>query len=214
MQSFHGKRYRSKIGSLLLILLLAGCANLRPAEVESQRTYLLDAQPRRSEHIKPIPLTLSVSPTRAMPGYDTPRMAYVRQPHTLEYFAKNRWVDSPARMFGPLLVRALEQRSGFSAVTSASGTSKSDVRLDTELLLLQQEFNSSPSRLHLKLRVQLIEQENQRVLASRVFEVSENTSSDDPYGGVLAANVALSGLLEQISDFTAYHCALLSSQPK
>ena len=40
-----------------------------------------------------------------------------------------------------------------------------------------------------------------RVLATRLFEATESAPSDDPYGGVTAANVALQRILEQVVDF-------------
>ena len=51
-------------------------------------------------------LNLLVSPVLAAPGFDGPDMAYMRTPHEIEYFARHRWVDSPARMLEPLLIRA------------------------------------------------------------------------------------------------------------
>ncbi|MHB0985106.1 MAG: ABC-type transport auxiliary lipoprotein family protein [Sulfuricella sp.] len=203
MGCFNENGLARKITALLCALALAGCTGLRPAETGAARTYLLEAQFDRAEQIRPIPITLVVSMPRAAAGYDTARMAYVRQPHLLEYFAKNRWADAPAKMLGPLLVRALEQRAGFRAVAPATGMVKGDIRLDTELILLQQDFSTSPSRLHLILRAQLVEEASRQVLATRVFEAYEDTPSDDPYGGVVGANRALPRLLVQIADFSA-----------
>jgi cholesterol transport system auxiliary component len=117
-------------------------------------------------------------------------------------------------MLGPLLVRALEQRTGFKAVTPAGGMVKGDLRLDTEITLLQQEFTPSPSRLHMKLRVQLVEQASYRVLATQVFDAVEAAPADDPYGGVIAANRMLPRLLGQIADFAAMNGASLSEHRK
>lgn len=203
MGCFNGNGLARKITAVLCALVLAGCTGLRPVETDTAHTYLLEAQFDRAEQARPIPLTLVVSMPRAAPGYDTARMAYVRQPHLLEYFAKNRWADAPAKMLGPLLVRALEQRAGFRAVAPAAGMVKGDIRLDTELVLLQQDFTTSPSRVHLCLRTQLVEQASRLVLATRVFEAYEDTPSDDPYGGVVATNRALPRLLVQIADFSA-----------
>lgn len=214
MKYFFGKELDAKIAAALVALVLAGCSTLRPTEAESVRTYLLEAQFDRTEQIKPIPLVLTVSPPRAVPGYDTVRMAFVRQPHRLEYFAKNRWAETPAKMLGPLLVRALEQRTGFKAVTPADGMVKGDLRLDTEITLLQQEFTTSPSRLHMKLRVQLVEQASYRVLATQVFDAVEAAPTDDPYGGVIAANRLLPRLLGQIADFAAMNGVSLSEHRK
>lgn len=184
-------------------LAIAGCTGLRTTETESIHTYLLEAQFERAEQAKTVPLTLLVSPPRAAPGYDTARMAFVRKPMLLEYFAKNRWAEAPAKMLGPLLVSALEQRTNFRAVVPAGGMVKGDMRLDTELILLQQEFTTLPSRIHLRLRAQLIEQASHRIVATRAFEIFEVAPSDDPYGGVAAANRALARLLTQLADFSA-----------
>lgn len=208
------KKLAVRIATALLALVLAGCATLRPTEAGSVRTYLLDAQIDRTEQVKPIPLVLTVSPPRAAPGYDTMRMAFVRQPHRLEYFAKNCWTETPAKMLGSLLVRTLELRTGFKAVTPADSVVKGDVRLDVEITLLQQEFTASPSRLHMKLRVQLVEQASYRVLATQVFDEVETAPTDDPYGGVLAANRMLPRLFGQIADFAALNGIALSEQRK
>lgn len=184
-------------------LAIAGCTGLRTTETESIHTYLLEAKFERAEQAKTVPLTLLVSPPRAAPGYDTARMAFVRKPMLLEFFAKNRWAETPAKMLGPLLVSALEQRTKFHAVVPAGGMVKGDMRLDTELILLQQEFITLPSRVHLRLRAQLIEQASHRVVATQVFEIFENAPSDDPYGGVVASNRALARLLAQLADFSA-----------
>lgn len=212
MKHILGIKLDAKIAAALFALVLAGCSSLRPTEVESVRTYLLEAQIDRTVQVKPIPLVLTVSPPRAVPGYDTVRMAFVRQPHMLEYFAKNRWAETPAKMLGPLLVRALELRTGFNAVTSADGMVKGDVRLDTEITLMQQEFTTLPSHLHMKLRVQLVEQANYRVLATQVFDAVEAAPTDDPYGGVIAANRMLPRLLGQIADFVAMNGVSLSER--
>jgi len=197
------KKLVAQIAAALFTLVLPGCSAFHPPEAGSIRAYLLEAQVDRSDQIKSIPLVLTVSPPRAAPGYDTARMAFLRQPHLIEYFAKNRWAEAPAKMLGPLMVRALELRTGFKSVTSADGMVKGDVRLDTEITLLQQEFTTSPSRLHMRLRVQLVEQASLRILATQVFDAIEAAPADDPYGGVIAANRILPRLLGQVADFAA-----------
>lgn len=214
MKHTFGKKWGTKIAAALFVLLLAGCSSLSLTEAESVRTYLLEAQIDRAKQVKSIPLVLTVSPPRAAPGYDTVRMVFLRQPHRLEYFAKNRWAETPAKMLGPLLVRALELRTGFNAVTTDDGMVKGDVRLNTEITLLQQEFTTLPSRLHMKLRVQLVEQASYRVLATQVFDAVEATPSDDPYGGVIAANRMLPKMLGQIAEFAAMNGISFSEHRK
>lgn len=74
---------------------------------------------------------------RARAGFDTAQMAYQQHPHQLQYFAVNRWLDTPVRMLEPLMLQALEQSPGVNALVRASGSILADVRLDTELIRLQ-----------------------------------------------------------------------------
>ena len=147
-------------------------------------------------------LTLEVSAPRSSPGFETDRMAYVQRAYELDYFASNRWADAPSRMLGPVLARALEESGGFGAVVQAPSTVSADVRMVTELVRLQQNFETRPSRIEITLRVQLIDVRTRRLLGTSVFEATENAPSDDPYGGVTAANVALQRILEQVVQFT------------
>lgn len=189
--------------AVLTLLLLAACASWQPPPAVPVNTYLLaadfEALPRRPAG----ELTLAVAPPRAAPGFDTPGMAYVQQPHALAYFAHSQWVDTPARMLAPLLVRALEQGGGFAAVLSGPGPVAGDLRLETEIIRLQQEFAASPSRVGLTLRARLLDPAARRVVKTRLFEISETAPSDDPYGGVIAANRATTRLLAELVEFCA-----------
>jgi len=98
-------------------------------------------------------------------------------------------------------VQAMEQTGGFRAVVRTPGAVPADVRLDTELIRLQHDFVSRPSRVQLTLRAQLIDVRGQRVLAVKRFDESENAASDNAYGGVTAANRVLQGMLDQLADF-------------
>ncbi|OGS93526.1 MAG: hypothetical protein A3K04_03830 [Gallionellales bacterium RBG_16_56_9] len=138
---------------------------------------------------------------RARPGFDTPQMVYLRQPNELDYFVTNRWADTPSRMLGPLLAQALEQTGSFRAIVQTPGVVPADIRLDTELIRLQHDFGTQPSRVQLTLRAQLIDVGGKRVLAVKLFDEAENATSDDAYGGVIAANRVLQRVLGQLADF-------------
>ena len=183
--------------TLLLAALMTGCTGLQAPKVENSHLYLLDAKPAIHPASAKIDRVLAVTVPNAWPGFDTPQMAYQRVPHELEYFALHRWADTPAQMLKPLLARALEPE--FRAIVQAPGSASADLRLDTELIRLQQDFTTQPSRVEIVLRAQLIR--DKRVMATKQFNESEAAASDDPYGGVVAANRALQRILEQIADF-------------
>ena len=104
-------------------------------------------------------------------------------------------------MLEPLLVQAMEQTGSFRAVVRRPGAVPADIRLDTELIRLQQDFVTRPSRVQLTLRAQLIDVRGQKVLAVKQFDEVENAASDNAYGGVTAANRAVQRMLDQLADF-------------
>ncbi len=147
--------------------------------------------------------TLLVTAMRAQPGYDSPRMAYARAPHRIDYYANSRWVDAPARMLTPLLVQALEAEQAFAAVVAAPTVARTGLRLDTQLVQLLQDFSVTPSRVHLVMRAQVVEVASQAVLATRTFESRVASPSEDAAGGAAAANRALADVLPRIAAWCA-----------
>jgi cholesterol transport system auxiliary component len=176
---------------------------MQPPQAEAPAIYVLDARPAQKPARALQDVALAVSVPRARAGYDTAQMAFVRAPYELEYFAKSRWADTPPRMLAPLLVQALEQAGGFRAVVRAPNAVPADLRLDTELVRLQQNFATRPPQVELALRAQLVDVRSRRVLATAEFEEIEPTPREDAYGGVIAANRALLRLLARLADFAA-----------
>jgi cholesterol transport system auxiliary component len=192
--------YRS-LRVLASTLLLAACSSLTPPQVASQNIYILEAGPAiQAAQIKhDLVLTVSVPSTR--PGFDTTQIAYVKQPHELNYFAASRWADTPARMLEPLIAQAIMQSGSFRAVVQSQGPIPADVRLDIELVRLQQDFQIRPSRVQLTLRAKLIDVRGKRLLAAQQFDEVENSAGDDAYGGVAATNRLVQRVLGELAEF-------------
>jgi cholesterol transport system auxiliary component len=192
---------RAALACAAIGALLAACAGLAPP-AEAPSTYLLE--PRGSaSRIAQRDLVLALGGPRARPGFDTPRMAYVRRAHELEYFAKSRWADAPARMIAPLLAQAIEQSGAVRAVVQGAGVAQADLRLEVELVRLLQDFTVRPSRVRLTVRAQIVGGAPGRVVATREFDESEEAPAEDAYGGVVAANRALERLLGRLAGFVA-----------
>ena len=200
------------LGVLLDAALVGGCAGVLPRAPEPPpTTYLLapDLPPgdsgsdRGSRGLLGTGETLLVSQPEAAAGYGTRRMAYLELDYRLDYFADHAWVDSPAVMLGPLLVRALKEGGAFGAVSEDARGIRAELRLDTVIESLYQDFRTHPSRARVALRVRLVDADGRRILASRVFTDEEPAPADDPYGGVVAVNRVLTRLLPQIADFAA-----------
>jgi len=202
--------------SALLLLALGACSALRPTTTPQPTFYALDMQAASQRPPRPTPdtaPTLLVLPTRAAAGFDSQRIIYLRQPHQVEYFAHSEWVDAPARMLGQLLVAELQASGAFRAVASSAGAASGELRLDTELIRLQHEFQSQPSRVRFTLRAALVDDRTRRVLAWREFDTLAPAPSEDPYGGVVAANQAVRTALQELSAFCVETLRQRPAQP-
>ncbi len=204
--------WRRLFAAGLSFMAVGACGALRPAATPHPAFYSLegtrDAAPAAVPTTAPVAAssaapTLIINPTHPAAGFDSPRIIYVRETHKLEYFAHSEWVDPPARMLAPLLVAAIENTGAFRAVVQTPSAAAGDLRLDTEIIRLQQEFGTQPSRVRFTLRAYLVDEGTRRVLARREFDTAVPAASDDPYGGVVAANRAVQTVLEDLSAFCA-----------
>ena len=200
-------------GAAVLLALVAGCSALAPKGSEEPAFYSLDkvsgdaAPPRRAAAIGAAAPTLIVSPSHAASGFNSQRIIYIREAHRLEYYARSEWVDTPARMLAPQIVAALENSGRFRAVVLTPSAAAGDLRLDTEIVRLQHELASVPSRVRFTLRATLVDNRTRQVLAWQQFDESVNSASENPYGAVVAANQAVQTVLDQLANFSANSAA-------
>lgn len=198
--------------------VVSGCGGLLPQPPEAPRTYLLAPElpnrfgsaPTATSVKRP---SLRVSVPRAEPGFDNRRMAYLEQDYRLDSFAEHEWVAAPATMLAPLLVRALRDSGAFATVSEDDQGIDTDLRLDTVIEALYQDFRVRPSQARVQLRVRLVDPAARRVLATQVFSDSEPARTEDPYGGVIASNQALGRLLPRIADFAAANARQAAIKP-
>jgi cholesterol transport system auxiliary component len=185
------------------MVLLCACSSLLPKPVAPPTLYTLTpgAAPPAGGNPTPVDLTLIVNPPLAAAGFESARMVYVRQAQQIEHYAHSEWVDTPARMLAPLLVNSLSQRGVARAVVADSSAASGDLRLHTELLRLQQTFESQPSQVQLRLRATLLDEASRQVLAVREFDASVPAPSDDPAGGAVAASGAVQQVLAALAGF-------------
>ena len=193
--------------SLMLVFpaLLSACVLMRGAQ-DPIRTYALGMDEGTAtkesgpSHSAELP-DLMVTVPEAAPGFESPRMVYVRIPYELNTYATSRWVESPARMLAPLIVQRLESSGLWRSVVQMPTPVRNDFRLDIGQVALAQEFLQEPSRMRLVLRAQLTTLREPGVRGTRSFEIFEDAPSEDAYGGVLAAQGALRRLLNELVEW-------------
>ena len=75
------------------------------------------------------------------------------------------------------------------------------MRLETELIRLQQDFGTRPSQVRLTLRAVLLDTATRQVVAWREFDESVPAAGDDPVAGAAAAHQATQRVLAALAAF-------------
>ena len=201
MRTMQGRLSRL-MGIGIVSLALAGCLSVSREE-RPIHTFILSLD--SSAGGAPIPAgkpgagTLVVNVPVAQPGFDTPRMAYTQRPYEVSYYGTHQWADPPARMLTPLLVQVLEQTGYWRAIAQMPTSVRGDYRVDIDQLVLLQDFLQKPSRVRVALRIQITKLPEYQVLGTRLFEMVEEASNDDAYGGAVAANRAVDKLVREVA---------------
>jgi cholesterol transport system auxiliary component len=201
------------VATCVALSVLSGCSSLLPTPATAPSLFTLDdgssafvanaSKPAPGATAKTPDGTLIINTPKAAAGYATSHIVYARRTHEIEYFAFSQWVDSPAQMLTPLIVRAVERTGAFQAVLASPTAASGRFRLDTEIIRLQQDFSAPPSRVRLTLRAVLIDTTTKAVVARREFDASVTSSSEDTYGGVVAAQAVTQRLLTELAGFCA-----------
>ncbi|MBC7624772.1 MAG: membrane integrity-associated transporter subunit PqiC [Aeromicrobium sp.] len=218
MKTFYALRSLRFIVCIGSVAIASGCGGVFPSATPQAALYSLDATPsaiagtenvqdkakekRLATVVGTLP-TLIVSPVQAAAGYDSPRMLYVRDNHQIEYFAQSEWVDTPARMLTGIVVTALDNSGAFGAVVLTPTAAVGDIRLNIEVVRLHQHFGGGPRQVRLTMRAYLVDYASRKVLASREFDETVAAPSENPQGGVVAANRAAQLVMSRLASFCA-----------
>lgn len=189
--------------------ILSGCSLFSPVENPPVRTYTFETLNFSTARWHKGEKVLMLSAMAASPGYDSSDMIYSKNHFLLQSYANNRWIAAPAQLLTPLLQQSLQKSGCFKDVISSPSTANGDLTLDTQLLLLRQEFLADDgSRVRLAIGVTLIDNNSHEVLAHRDFTTIVHTSQSNPASGVVAANQAARIILNRISGYVCH------SQPR
>ncbi len=190
-------KYRYIILSLgFFCVMLSACS---PVAVPPKQYYNLSATlPMQSQ--TSAQRVLLVTPTSAESPYKGNKIAYTEQeqPYQIHTFAENYWASAPAKLVTPNVTNAMISSGHFKAVANPPYGGSADYRLDTDLLTLVQQFNGNTSQVVFSLHAVLVNAQSNQILHSKNFTVTQTASANNPQAGVVAANQALTSVLQQL----------------
>lgn len=130
--------------------------------------------------------TLSVRDSRAPLVYLSKKIVFSKDELELGNYQFASWSEPPAQRFPLELLKALENRKKFSAVTHLSAGVLSDLELNSEIQEFYHDISTTPGAVRLAIKLELIEVKTRRIKAQRVFRVVLPVTTFDSAGAVKA----------------------------
>lgn len=172
---------------LLLILslfILSGCSsNNRAVNIKEHTIQSKPIPNQKIDNLKN--LSIKIRPLMTNEIYNTNHMWY-KQGSEFTYFAYNKWAIPPIDMIRQNVQASLIASDTFSGVLTTNTKAKTDLILEIEIVDFYQVFNVNESYVVMEIKANLISNDNNKLLKTKIFHFNKNCSTNDPKGGVKA----------------------------
>ena len=159
-------------GALLLTGLLSACSVLPKGE--PLEVYLLPSNlPVRTADALRESWSLRVNRPQSSQLLDSPRIAVLPEGDRISAYQGARWSDRAPALFRDRLIGAFLDDGRVGAVSSDDSRLQADLELSSDLRAFQSEYRNGRPEVHILLDARLVQAGNQRILASRRFEVRQ-----------------------------------------
>jgi cholesterol transport system auxiliary component len=180
-----------------------GCTGLVPGSRPPPRIFRLTPKSTFPADLPRVDWQMIVEAPVANAGLDTTRVALMRGPHEIEYYARSSWVDTAPLMVQTLIIESFENSGKIVSVGRESLGLRADYLLKLELREFQAEYREGPlPRAHVAISAKLVKLPARQIVAAQTFEGFETASADAVEEVVNAMDLALGRVLRDIVVWT------------
>lgn len=183
------------------LLLSSGCSILpqaEPADVYRLTTARSAAQKTQGT---PVAWSLRVARPKASEVLDSPRIAVVPQGDLISNYKGARWSDPAPVALRNRLLDAFYRDGRVQSLSTDDSNLQADFELSGELQAFQSEYHGQAIDVVIRLDARLVS-ENQRIVASRRFEVHQSVSDKQVPSVVAGFSQASDTLAAQLLQWT------------
>ncbi len=191
--------------ALLVSASLSGCSAI---SAFTEATEVLDVYELRApEDIGPLGRSLPYDVTVELPtttgALDTDRMMIKPGALSAQYLPSARWGETVPVMVQSLILRSLQQTEALRYVGREPLGLSGDVAVVTDVIDFQAETapDAETAEVKLRLSVQLVREQDIRILASRTFTATAPSASLDNADVVAAFDAASDSMMRDITDW-------------
>jgi len=181
---------------LMGMILLWGCSTVVPAVTEYKVVTKLPVSKEVSSiSTKSLKVLQAFSSSALMSHH----MNYTQGLTKRYAYSQAQWAEPPSFAITNEFLKHIQKANIFKSVLNSKSRSKSDLVLEINVDDFMQYFNEDESKsyVNIALTLNLIDVENEKVLATNSFELKTDTKTLDADGGVKALNSTLEKILNQ-----------------
>lgn len=182
-----------------MALALVSACSILPKPDPSDVYRLASTQP--ASQCTPVSWSLRVTKPQTSEFLDSPRIAVVPDGNLISNYANSRWSDPAPVLLRNRLLDGF-QRDGRVTLLSTDETNlQADYELGGQLQAFQSEYRGKTVEVVIRLDARLVRGRDQRIIASRRFEVRQPVSDTQVPAVVAAFGQAGDQLNKQVVDW-------------
>lgn len=182
---------------------LAGCTSLVPGQRPPPNFYRLTPKSTFDADLPRADWQLILEPPVANAALDTVRIALMRQPMEVEYYARANWTDQAPAMVQTLMIESFENSERIVSIGRESLGLRADFVLKSELREFQAEYlGGGPPQAHVTINVKLVRMPRREIVANQSFTSRAAARADTLPAVVNAFDDALGNCLRKLVEWT------------
>jgi cholesterol transport system auxiliary component len=198
------RQFLQGFAGLSALPVLGGCAQLIARAENPPNLYWLTPKSTFGEDLLPVSFQLTVDQPYAPAALNNQRIALMRSPIQVQYYARANWTDRVPDMVQGLIVESFENSGMISSVGRQSSGLRSTFVLLPEVREFQAEYfdGATIPTAHVRVNVKLIKMPDRAIIANESFEASVLAQSDAMDDIVKAFDEALGKCLRNLVRWT------------
>ncbi|WP_171208106.1 MULTISPECIES: ABC-type transport auxiliary lipoprotein family protein [unclassified Ruegeria] len=193
----------------LVLASLAGCTGLDTLRQASKPNdlYLLTPKSTFSSSLPRIQKQIVVAEPTATAAVNTDQIAIQPTPLQVQYLPQARWADRAPAIVQSLLVESFENSKKVSAVGRSTVGLRADYVVSPDLREFQGHVLTNPDgstyiQIKVRLNIKIIDEYEDKIIASASFEENVTSASDQTPDLVLAYDQALGGTMRDAVEWS------------
>lgn len=182
-------------------LLAAGCVSVLPDASPPSARYLIAPAEIAAAPAPDVAWSLAVDDPQSTRVYDTTKMALVRSPGRVEYYAAGEWADRAPRLVQAAIVRSFENSGRILSVGDRPSLPYSDFVLKTDIRTMHAAYEGGGPIATVEIFARLTNPRG-KVIAARLFSQQVAATRDGEPQVAAAFNEAMAVMLEDIIGWT------------